>query len=430
MDSKLKLNIKKIKMLDVAYSLIAIIVLGGTDDTILAEKQIYIIFLFLIYSLKKSNSSIRKIESSNVKLVMTAVFVLIVQSFGLFYCLELRLTARFILYFIVYCVCIFFCLDDRSYLNLLNMIEFWAFVLSISIVVSSVMGSSFVTAFSFWLNNESRMLLDVGYGQYSGLVGDRAFASMAMFTGISLQLADIFSKRKIDLKNLIYVLAGIVGLFLTGKRIVLLMLAVGMAVALLISNGLRIKRIIMRVCVIVGLVSILVLYFVPNAQIILIRLLMSLSDTTYNGRTAFWNVAVEMFDKKPILGWGMGSYIPYNEKYGTGIRQYTHNMYLQLLSESGLLGTGLLLIFFAVFIYVTIRLLRYYEAEYLRENVSSECKLCYFSLMIQLGFLIYGITGYPYYNLQQGFLYAVCCGMILCLNKKRRSKNRAWREMK
>ena len=47
-----------------------------------------------------------------------------------------------------------------------------------------------------------------------------------------------------------------------------------------------------------------------------------------------------------------------------------------------------------------------------------------FSLMSQVGFLIYGMTGYPIYNLHQGFFYAICVAMVLSIRVEMRNIKR------
>jgi O-antigen ligase len=56
------------------------------------------------------------------------------------------------------------------------------------------------------------------------------------------------------------------------------------------------------------------------------------------GRFEMWKAAILMFKDSPLLGKGLGTFMDYLPKYSNLGSQYTHNCYLQILAETGLLG--------------------------------------------------------------------------------------------
>jgi len=73
-------------------------------------------------------------------------------------------------------------------------------------------------------------------------------------------------------------------------------------------------------------------------------------SANWYARLDMWGVAKEMFISSPLIGKGLGSYAFFYSQlgnfYSSGMRAtHAHNMILQLLSETGLLGT---IIFFAL----------------------------------------------------------------------------------
>jgi len=69
-----------------------------------------------------------------------------------------------------------------------------------------------------------------------------------------------------------------------------------------------------------------------------------------------WMAALSMFSEHPLLGVGWGRYadeyyryIFYIDAYSTDIRMGAHNLYLEMLAESGLVGLGSFLILLALF---------------------------------------------------------------------------------
>ncbi|MCD4712202.1 MAG: O-antigen ligase family protein [Clostridiales bacterium] len=67
----------------------------------------------------------------------------------------------------------------------------------------------------------------------------------------------------------------------------------------------------------------------------------SFVTSSLKGRLEFWRVAVELFKNKPLTGYGNGTYFSsYYIEYGTNewYSRFTHNHYLQIASELGLVG--------------------------------------------------------------------------------------------
>ncbi|MFK2826713.1 O-antigen ligase family protein [Bacillus sp. B190/17] len=72
-----------------------------------------------------------------------------------------------------------------------------------------------------------------------------------------------------------------------------------------------------------------------------------------SGRFELWSRAWEYFLSNPLMGIGADNFIEYNKVYyGEGL--YTHNTFLQILSESGLLGFSL---YFTFLLLVVIQLM-------------------------------------------------------------------------
>ena len=73
-----------------------------------------------------------------------------------------------------------------------------------------------------------------------------------------------------------------------------------------------------------------------------------------NMRLDLWKAAIEQWKVSPIFGTGAGTYVIYGRMFRTERMQldpiYTHNDYLQLLAEYGLIGAALLALFLIVHI--------------------------------------------------------------------------------
>jgi putative inorganic carbon (HCO3(-)) transporter len=74
----------------------------------------------------------------------------------------------------------------------------------------------------------------------------------------------------------------------------------------------------------------------------------TISDDSALGRFAFWDAAWGMFLSSPLIGVGYGNFGGLFELPGEDIRRDVHNIYLQLLAETGVLGFAIFFLLVAV----------------------------------------------------------------------------------
>ena len=86
---------------------------------------------------------------------------------------------------------------------------------------------------------------------------------------------------------------------------------------------------------------------------------------------------------------------------------HVHCIYLQLLCETGLVGFGIFVTFFATRLINTLSLVRKTR---LTGNMQ-EGGWIKFSFFIQLYFLLYGINGNPLYDIEETIMYFFAIGI-------------------
>ena len=82
----------------------------------------------------------------------------------------------------------------------------------------------------------------------------------------------------------------------------------------------------------------------------------SLIGSSLAGRLEFWKVAWELFQNKPVNGYGLGSFFSaYYIEYGGNqwYSRFVHNHYLQILAETGIIGLSL----FLGFLFLSFRII-------------------------------------------------------------------------
>ncbi len=208
----------------------------------------------------------------------------------------------------------------------------------------------------------------------------------------------------------------LIAVLLTGKRahLIFSLIALYLAYYFYLSNDKRTRGIkILGVTLAIATLGIIVLTYVPSLATAFIRIKESLDegDVTAN-RGNFWNLAIDLFKANPILGVGWGQFLVYSEKV-LHYSAYAHNNYLQLLCETGLVGTITYLAWMVVSLYRSIR-----QYIFIRENQIDNklASISVFSMLMQIFFMLYCFTGNPFYDLQMFIPYFMACAIVWYLD--------------
>lgn len=150
-----------------------------------------------------------------------------------------------------------------------------------------------------------------------------------------------------------------------------------------------------------------------------------LGEDISSSRTDLTAWAWQVFSENPIFGIGWGDYRTSIIGNVTRIKELdTHNIYMQLLSESGLVGFICFMLPMSQF---WIKAKNAFCICTQNEDVfSTEWKsVTKFSFAFQTFFLLYGLTGNPLYDPNWQIMYMIACGMTLSYiyNAKKRGIN-------
>lgn len=150
-------------------------------------------------------------------------------------------------------------------------------------------------------------------------------------------------------------------LFLSGSRGSMLCTLIALPFIFIFSGKYNIKRYLIDTfaCLAISAIFIVILMeILPYTQKIgaglgsLLGFLVRPNDFTVSavgGRLEFWKVALKLWAKRPLLGYGLGSYYTayYTQYVNNGwYSRFAHNEYLQIGSELGIVGFILFLCFF------------------------------------------------------------------------------------
>ena len=248
------------------------------------------------------------------------------------------------------------------------------------------------------------------------------YSQNGIYMAISLcaSFALLFMRsRKNILWKVLLALVVLFALVLTGKRGVLIFSVFAMLVSYIICKKGAFANKLVTVLFLLSSIS-LVIYAlsfyiegIATAFERITAMFMTENETldVSNGRFKLYAIAWNFFKESPILGIGWREFSKevvnfYNQD---SVLRDAHNVFLQLLCETGIIGFS---IFISLFIYAitqTIQLAVKSTKNMLYLSDKTKTVLV-FSLCYQVFFLAYCITGNPLYDLETVYVYIISVG--------------------
>ena len=249
---------------------------------------------------------------------------------------------------------------------------------------------------------------------------------MAALIIVILIKSDRMTKTEMALLITVAIIAAITfgSLLLTAKRTGILF---GTAAILLGTVTYRYKKIRIARFAGLGIVVLLLLLaasrFSAPLQLIINRFIELGKDTSTTNRIKMWKLALEMFARHPVIGNGWESfkyeyYLRLSTRTG-GLYDYldAHNVYLQVLAETGILGFSLFMTCIGTTFLITYRILR------ARDRIAGRLDKAavLYAFMYQVYFILYCATGnclyditFIHYTAAAGLMYGVFLKTISC----------------
>ncbi|MFV0363053.1 MAG: O-antigen ligase family protein [Suipraeoptans sp.] len=243
------------------------------------------------------------------------------------------------------------------------------------------------------------------------------YSTNGMLIVISLLIFGTFAIHKKNLLNYALFAVSLIALLLTGKRAHILFGLASLFIAYYIysadkkrSRGLKALAIALAAV----LAMVLIFYYVPQLAVFVNRFLeSSMGGDVTLGRTAIWEEAIGIFSQNPFLGIGWLKFITIFHK-----KWHVHNIYIQLLCETGIIGFT---VYFSAFVYFLIGTGKRLAQVSINKETHSKDERLYLmlSLAIQVFFLLYGFTGNPLYDKEMFVPYFMSCAIYTSYRFKR-----------
>lgn len=244
--------------------------------------------------------------------------------------------------------------------------------------------------------------LSVYSNRYVGLgifAGNNAFI---LNVGFGIYFSFLILNKGNRMNNIILMLFFACGIFLTGSRIMIVNMLISTFLIILVrSKGIlpKLKKIIVFSLVVFIGVTVIVL-IVPQAKAVFERFVNG--SESINNRFLLYDFAFSLFKSKLLFGTGINTFVGLTYFNPVLIEKtYVHNIFLQLLCETGIIGSILILSSFFILYVKTIKLVK---VESFEKSIKVFLTI---SLYLQTSFIIYFLTGNPLYDYNMLLTYFI-----------------------
>mgnify|MGYP004506457005 FL=1 len=227
-------------------------------------------------------------------------------------------------------------------------------------------------------------------GGYAGITAQtsvNAFYIAIFVGGIFLNL---ILKKKHKIVNTFLLIISIIALFITGKRGMLFFSLLAISLIYLyiaIKDRKNIFKYIVMI-LIVGTIGYISVINIPQTKVIIDKIqILSEKEDALNGRDKLWQDSIEVFINNPLMGIGIGTI---QEIIG----EYSHNSYIQILAETGIVGELIYILAIVSSVLMTIKK----ASIILKGKDLIQKNSIVMSLFMQGIFIMYGFTGNPLYG--------------------------------
>ena len=255
-------------------------------------------------------------------------------------------------------------------------------------------------------------------GSFTGFSTNSGFTAGHINAGILLLMSKILMRVGKTRRNIIELLFLALSLLMTGKRGLLLAVTVSGVLMYLISARGR-QRFTRFYRALIVFVVMVLLFFLFADMLAFIPVISRTMDSVRNfmeggdissGRNRIYEYALELIAEHPVNGIGWGQFRATSQGNALFTKDVdAHNIYLQLLCELGLVGFVPIAGAFALYLFLTARMVSVMR---IRDGISRRWKqLLLFSMGYQIFFLIYGLSGNPFFDQNFVILYMLSCAV-------------------
>ena len=320
--------------------------------------------------------------------------------------------------FVAMVFCVFSYYEKSEYMLCIKAIVFIASINSFGVIVQEFIPSLYRICVEFLPDSMINVVLS---SRHNGFTTNPGFAATFICAGIVALFTMVVEEQKITFRTRILMLLFIIALLFTNKRAHPVFLLISLLMVWLMPVG-GSSRAGKYWKIFIAVIAVVISYFAFKDLLIKIPFISSLVQTIdgfmlgediTSSRSALFSWAWDLFEQNPVFGIGWGDFrytIVGVVTHSTELD--THNIYLQLLCETGIVG---FVCFFVPFLlFWTKAKNAYCKCAVGEDELTKTWKApLFFSFSFQTLFLIYGFTGNPLYDPCWMLLYMFACSITV-----------------
>lgn len=419
---ELKVKKKSLLLSLPLYSIIAVVYINSTVFSIRYRLSLLIIIVasFVLLSIATLKCITKKRKFSKIDILLFAMGIIV---FFNNYDLKNNEPTYEIIAFLIISLAIIDKEEIPHYCRVFINFSYWFGLAAAVITIVCFFSPNFYLQYIFPLADENSrltLLYNFQHGYQAGF--SLHYSSNGIF--LALLVGVVFCKwinsceKKKKRKYIIMLLISFFALFLTAKRAhVIFSLFALFVVYYFHYSDQPIKRITKVICALFLAVVIfaIVATFVPAVSNVFGRFVGTGNDTELllGERAPLYTYAILLFLQAPIVGHGWNSYKYFAE---TALGEYiaAHNVYLQLLAETGIIGFLIFILFIIMSVFASIHY--YIHMAKNKGGFTQDQKVgLAFALFFQIFFLLYCFSGNPLY--ESRLLVPIYFTGILCIKR-------------
>lgn len=249
----------------------------------------------------------------------------------------------------------------------------------------------------------------------AGFTGNYGANSNYLTLGFIVLFSKCIANKKFKKTDLVMLIVILLAIFMTGKRGPVVFGVITIIIEYLFINKSKIPSKIFKLSlggIIIGILLVIVSNFVPSIALVYDRLFNS--TDILNGREQLYNYALKLFNDHTFFGIGWGNFkYYYGSYYNSAQLLNVHNVYLQLLCETGIIGTIIIVFYMIKSMFKSYKM----QKQECYRDYKNELTI---SFAIQLFVILIGVSSTPLYGIELLYIYIIS-GIIpysISLNEK------------
>ena len=367
--------------------------------------NVIVVFLFLLKNIRKNIATKPLLFDA----LLLAILIIVGYGYTTVHDYEYWAQYRYMLFLVFY----IFAMRQKGWHEVvLKAILVAGIIYAVATMWLAVDGGTYRSVIvNLYPNTRSVLLKLYSEHKYAGITDHYSTNGMVLANAMIVAWAFMIVNRRYNTNKrnkftIIFALI-LIGLFLTAKRAHLLFTAVACFTAYYICTKKERNHESKFFLMILGtLAAIVVAYlFIPQVHNVISRFFDMSEDTNIESRHVFWELALLYFSENWLFGVGWFGF----RNNIAPLAHYTghcHNVYIQLLCETGVVGFSIFIIWFVGSLIISILMAYKYFLKTRNEMIKGSLMFC---LAYQLYFLMYCYSGNPLYDVYQYPLYFMAC---------------------